>query len=79
MSAKCERYTALMAQRYFQEGRRAHVGRLVFSPLAAFLKKYVLQQGFREGSYGLLYCLLHAHYTFLKYAKLWALQQQPPG
>jgi glycosyltransferase involved in cell wall biosynthesis len=77
--AKNERYTTLMAQRYYKDGRRSGIGKLVLSPLAGFLKKYFLQQGFREGMHGFLIAGLHAYYTFVKYAKLWELQQQPPS
>src|SRR5438477_4955609 len=73
--AKNERYTTLMAERYYQDGRRAGFGKLAFSPLAGFLKKYFLQQGFREGMNGFLIAGLHAYYTFVKYAKLWELQR----
>jgi hypothetical protein len=50
-------------------------------PFAAFLKKYFLHQGFRDGMPGFLIAAIHAHYTFLKYAKLWELQNRlpPPG
>jgi len=74
--AKNERYTTLMAQRYFNEGRRAGLGNLAFSPAAAFFKKYFLQQGFREGTHGFLLAGFHALYTFVKYAKLWELQRR---
>src|SRR5438477_2366851 len=73
--AKNERYTTLMAERYYKDGRRAGFGKLAFSPLAGFLKKYFLQQGFREGMNGFLIAGLHAYYTFVKYAKLWELQR----
>jgi hypothetical protein len=76
MMAKNERYTTLMAKRRFEDGSRAGTGRLIFSPLAAFCKKYFVQQGFREGAYGFVFSVLHAHYTFLKYAKLWELSRQ---
>ena len=72
---KNERYTTLMARRYFEDGRRASLGKLAFSPAAGFLKKYILQQGFREGTCGFMIAALHGYYTFLKYAKLWELQQ----
>lgn len=77
--AKNERYTTLMAQRYLRDGRRCGVSKLAFSPLAGFVKKYFLQQGFREGMHGFLIAGLHAYYTFVKYAKLWELQQKPPS
>jgi len=75
--AKTDRYTTLTAKRYFEAGRRAGFWQLALSPLGAFLKKYVAQQGFREGVVGFMVCALHAYYTFLKYAKLWELQQKP--
>jgi len=77
--AKTERYTSLMAQRYYEAGRRAGLARMAFNPTAACLKKYLLQQGFREGMHGFLFATLHAWYTFLKYAKLWELQRRPPA
>lgn len=79
MMAKNERYTTLMAQRYFNDGRRASLSKLLFSPASGFLKKYFLQQGFREGTPGFLFAALHGYYTLLKYAKLWELQQAKPA
>ena len=72
--AKNEKYTTLMAQRYFAAGRRAGWSHLAFHPLGGFVKKYFFQQGFREGTRGFLIAALHAYYTFIKYAKLWELE-----
>lgn len=36
-----------------------------------FLKKYLLKQGFRDGTRGLIVCLLSAFTVALKYSKLW--------
>ena len=77
--AKNERYTTLMARRYFEDGRRAGLGKLTFHPMAGFLKKYIVQQGFREGMHGFLFAGLHAFYTFVKYAKLYELQHRREG
>jgi hypothetical protein len=74
--AKFERYTTLMARRRFEQGRRAGLVQLCLHPPAAFLKKYVCQQGFRDGVAGLMIAAIHGFYTFMKYAKLWELQQQ---
>ena len=74
--AKTDRYTTLAAKGYFEAGQRAGVRQIVLHPPGAFLKKYVAQQGFREGMVGFLVCALHAYYTFLKYAKLWELRQK---
>ncbi|HUR45677.1 MAG TPA: hypothetical protein VMZ27_07360, partial [Candidatus Saccharimonadales bacterium] len=79
MMAKIERYTTLMATRRFEDNNRAGLGHLILSPLAAFLKKFFVQQGFREGAHGFVFSVLHAYYTFLKYAKLWELGRQAGG
>jgi len=75
--AKNEKYTSLMAQRYFAAGRRAGPAHLAFHPLGGFVKKFFFQQGFREGVPGFLIAALHGYYTFIKYAKLWELQHNP--
>jgi glycosyltransferase involved in cell wall biosynthesis len=74
-TAKLQRYSTLMAQRYGEAGQRAALGKLLLSPPAMFLKVFVAQQGFRDGRYGLILAALYAYYTFLKYAKLWELNQ----
>ena len=74
-TAKLQRYSTLMAQRYADTNKRATLSKLVGSPVAMFLKVFVVQQGFRDGRHGLILASLYAYYTFLKYAKLWELQQ----
>ena len=78
-TAKLQRYSTLMAQRYADMNKRATLSRLIGSPVAMFLKVFVVQQGFRDGRYGLILASLYAYYTFLKYAKLWELQQKRSG
>jgi glycosyltransferase involved in cell wall biosynthesis len=78
-TAKLQRYSTLMAQRYAQAGKRASVGKMLLSPAAMFFKVYAAQQGFRDGRHGLVLALLYSYYTFLKYAKLWELRQRPPS
>ena len=73
--AKGERYTTLMARRKFEQGKRAGLVEFCLRPSAAFVKKYIFQQGFRDGLAGFMIAVLHAFYTFVKYAKLWELQQ----
>jgi len=75
-TAKLQRYSTLMARRYGDTNKRATLARLVGSPVAMFLKVFIVQQGFRDGRHGMLLASLYAYYTFLKYAKLWELQQR---
>jgi len=66
-----QRYSTLMAQRYSEQKKSATLARMVGSPLAMFLRTFLVKQGFRDGRYGFLVAGLYAYYTFLKYAKLW--------
>ncbi|GIX46466.1 MAG: glycosyl transferase family 2 [Candidatus Tectimicrobiota bacterium] len=69
------RYSTLGAQQLHARGRRAHWYDLTLRPLFTFLKKYGLCQGFRDGPPGLVIAAMTAYATFVKYAKLWELQQ----
>jgi glycosyltransferase involved in cell wall biosynthesis len=74
-TAKLQRYSTLMAERYAADGKRASLLKLVGSPLGMFLKVYFVQSGWRDGRHGLVLATLYAYYTFLKYAKLWERQE----
>ena len=75
-TAKLQRYSTLMAQRYAEAGKQASVGKLLGSPVAMFVKVFFVQQGFRDGRHGLILATLYGYYTFLKYAKLWEAQHR---
>ena len=76
--AKGDRYTTLVARQRFERGQRAGVLQFLSHPPAAFCKKYFLQQGFRDGVPGLMIAMVHGFFTFVKYAKLWELQNGRP-
>lgn len=44
---------------------------LIIRPLTAFLKIYLLKQGFRDGLHGLVYATLFSVHTFTRYVKAW--------
>ena len=74
--AKCNRYTALQARRWFDEGRKPSIVQLLLRPPARFLRSYVAYGGFLDGKVGVQIAYLAAHYAFLKQARLWELWQQ---
>ena len=39
-----------------------------------FTRIYFIKRGFLDGRHGLVLASLYAYYTFLKYAKLWEMQ-----
>jgi len=73
--AKQNRYTTLQAEAMHARGERAGLVRLALSPLARFLRFYVLKMGFLDGAAGFAHIAIGAFASFLKYAKLRALAQ----
>ena len=69
-------YTSLAARQMNEAGRRAGPLDLLVHPPAAFLRNYVLRRGILDGTVGLTISLVNAYSVFLKFAKLWELQQQ---
>ena len=76
---RLERYTTLAANDLRRRGKRSRIIDLPVSALAAFAKTYCLKQGFRDGAQGLVISLFAGYYNFVKYAKLWELQQNARG
>jgi hypothetical protein len=72
---KQNRYTTLQAERMFAEGRSAGALGLVFSPLARFVKFYLVRLGFLDGVAGLVHISIGCMNSFVKYAKLIALRK----
>ena len=68
-----DQYTTIMAQGLHQHGRSAHARDFVLRPFFAFVRFYWLKRGCLDGWRGLLLASLHAHYTRMKYAKLFVL------
>jgi (heptosyl)LPS beta-1,4-glucosyltransferase len=59
------------------KGKKASLSQGVVHALACFMKMYVLKRGFLDGKQGFLIALLSAHSTFIKYADLWARDNDP--
>jgi glycosyltransferase involved in cell wall biosynthesis len=74
--AKQNRYTTLQAVAMHARGERAGALRLVVSPIARFIRFYILKLGFLDGVAGLVHIAIGCQNSFLKYAKLRALQDE---
>ena len=68
--SKFNNYTTIMARKMYEEGKTASLAKLLFRPLWAFFRVYILQNGWRDGKLGLIFSINHFFYTFVKYAKL---------
>jgi glycosyltransferase involved in cell wall biosynthesis len=77
--AKQNRYTSLQAEAMHARGERAGLARLALSPLARFLRFYVVKLGFLDGAAGFAHIAIGAFASFLKYAKLRALDTREGG
>jgi glycosyltransferase involved in cell wall biosynthesis len=73
--AKQNRYTTVQANLMHARGERASIMQLALSPAARFLRFYVLRLGFLDGTAGFAHIAIGAFASFLKYAKLRALQE----
>jgi len=73
--AKQNRYTTVQAEQMHARGERASAAQLMFSPVVRFLRFYVFRLGFLDGLAGFAHIAIGAFASFLKYAKLRALQQ----
>jgi glycosyltransferase involved in cell wall biosynthesis len=64
------KYTTLGAQRYYREGKRPSVTKIILSPLFKFIRMYVFRLGFLDGVEGLAIASTSAMYCMVKYFKL---------
>lgn len=71
---KIHRFSQGGALHLQESGRRSHAGSMLVHALARFFKSYVLKRGFLDGTAGLIIAFMEADHAFLKYAKLWELQ-----
>ena len=71
---KQNRYTTVQAAAMHARGQRASAGQLVLSPVVRFLRFYVLRLGFLDGAAEFAHIAIGAFASFLKYAKLRALE-----
>jgi len=73
--AKQNRYTTLHAQALFRQGVRGSYWRLLASPLARFVKFYLLRLGFLDGGPGFAHIAVGCNNSFHKYLKLIELEK----
>lgn len=75
MIAKMTRYANWAAAQMYIDGKTTNVWGIFSHPFGKFVRDYILNGGFLDGSRGLISVGMHVYYTFWKYAKLWELTQ----
>lgn len=73
---QANKFTDITAQVAFDKGQKASNLKIIFSPIAKFIRDYIFNLGFLDGFNGFLICQISANATFLKYIKLKKLHQK---
>jgi glycosyltransferase involved in cell wall biosynthesis len=76
---KTNRYAALNAEKYHQNGKKATFVKRFLSPAFNFFKMYILFLGFLDGRAGLEIALATTRYVWLKYHLLHQLNRSRPA
>jgi glycosyltransferase involved in cell wall biosynthesis len=75
MIAKMTRYANWGAAQMYIDGKTTGFFGVIGHPVAKFVRDFVFNLGFLDGTRGLISVGMHVYYTFWKYAKLWELTQ----
>lgn len=74
---KHNRYTGYEAMEMFEKYGHTKLKEvrhnLTWKPMKIFFKTYIKKKGFKDGVYGLVFCVLFTFSYFLKWAKYWEL------
>jgi glycosyltransferase involved in cell wall biosynthesis len=68
-------FTDISSKAAFNSGKKTTIAGIIIKPAFKFFRDYILKAGFLDGFYGFVISINSAHATFLKYAKLYELQQ----
>lgn len=69
------RYSTLGAEALYAKGVKFSLSKLIFKPYSKFIETYIVKGGFRDGLPGFIISVGAAYSVFLKFAKLWELEQ----
>lgn len=69
-------YTSIAAKEKKARGTRGAYWRMLVHPPARFIRMYLLRLGLLDGKAGFVNAVLASFYVFLKYAKLWEMEQE---
>ena len=69
-----DKFTTIMAEEYFNMGKKCRLADLVFRPSWTFFRSYILKAGFLDGKAGFIIAVMAAFGTWTKYMKLLGMQ-----
>lgn len=68
--AQANRFSEIAAKAYHQQGKKAPMIKVLLSPIARFIKMYLLHAGFLDGTEGFIIARIASFEVFLKYTRL---------
>ncbi len=68
---RIEKYSFWGAAQHWREKRRAGFSEIFGRSIWRFFRTYIFQLGILDGMHGLVFCMLQAYGTYLKWALLW--------
>lgn len=73
--AQAKNFSAIAANALFARGKKKVLTKLLFSPIAKFLRDYIFRLGFLDGQHGLYIAYISAKAVYWKYSMLQQLNQ----
>lgn len=70
-----DHFSRIGAKALYDKGEKGSIAKLLYKPVARFLRAYVVWSGFRDGLTGFIIAINSAHAVFLKYLRLYYLQK----
>lgn len=70
-----DRFSTIGAKSLYEKGVSSNILKLLYKPIARFLRSYIVWSGFRDGLTGFIIAVNSAHAVFLKYLRLYYLQK----
>ena len=67
---KTDYFSTISAQAYYDKGKKAPFYKIIWNPIWAFFKAYILRLGFLDGKNGFVISVQTGNITYLKYTKL---------
>jgi hypothetical protein len=75
--AQVHNFAGIAAKALYENGERSNYLKLLYKPMARFIKSYFIRRGYLDGSAGLTIARMTAFSSFLRYRKLLTLQHNP--
>ena len=72
---RLEKYSTMSAKAYFDQGKKALLLKIWFSPVVKFIRDYFINLGFLDGKAGFTVCWISAGGTHKKYRKLRSMRK----